>query len=185
MIYEKQVLKRKDGVPFTVRNAEPGDAEELRRFLRETAEETPFLSNEPEEATLSENDAQRLSVAFAKADDRLMLTAVSEGRLAAIGTLIPVRMKMRTKHRATVALIVGREFWNLGIGSGLLTILTGVAAEEGFTQVELEVCSANERARALYEKHGFQIYGTLDGAYRYRNGDSASSCLMVKYLLSE
>ena len=184
MIYDEQVLKRKDGVSFTVRSAEPDDADELRLFLKETAEETPFLSNEPEEATLSENDAQRLSVVFAEADDKLMLTAETEGRLAAIGTLIPVRMKMRTKHRATVSLIVRREFWDLGIGSGLLTILTGVAAAEGFTQVELEVCSANERARALYEKNGFQIYGTLDDAYRYRNGDSASCCLMVKYLHS-
>ncbi|MGZ9929404.1 GNAT family N-acetyltransferase [Streptomyces sp. NC-S4] len=47
-----------------------------------------------------------------------------------------------------------------GVGSLLLTEIAAVAAEHGCSRVRLDVIDVNPRARALYERHGFDAVRT-------------------------
>ena len=48
--------------------------------------------------------------------------------------------------------------------------------------MELDVVSQNARARSLYEKAGYQIYGENPKAFRLRDGSYQSLVLMQKEL---
>lgn len=50
----------KNGQEFILRSAEISDAADLLRYLRITAEETPYLIREPEETSLSENQGKSI-----------------------------------------------------------------------------------------------------------------------------
>ena len=49
-------------------------------------------------------------------------------------------------------------------------LLTIAAKESGFEQAELEVISDNQNAITLYEKLGFQKYGTFPDNMKYADG---------------
>lgn len=49
----------------------------------------------------------------------------------------------------------------------------------GYEQLELEVVADNKRGIALYQKFGFQIYGTREKSFRYRDGSYAAEHLML------
>jgi GNAT superfamily N-acetyltransferase len=48
-----------------------------------------------------------------------------------------------------------------GVGSALLAAVEGEAARRGLRQVRLDVIDANPRARALYERQGFEADGEM------------------------
>ena len=69
-----------------------------------------------------------------------------------------------------------------GVGSMLLAALYQEAAERGYRAVRLDVVQENFRARALYERQGFQAVRTEDlGLLRFLFG-FASSTVMVRPL---
>ncbi len=73
---------------------------------------------------------------------------------------------------------VDPEYRGKGIGTKLLLSVIEEAKFLGFKGVRLEVNVNNERARRLYEKHGFRVVEVLENYYR--NGVHAY--LMIKEL---
>lgn len=66
-----------------------------------------------------------------------------------------------------------------GVGSRLLAALYQEAAERGYVAVRLDVVQENFRARALYERHGFQAVRTEElGALRFLFGFAASTTMV-------
>lgn len=66
-----------------------------------------------------------------------------------------------------------------GVGSRLLAALYQEAAERGYAAVRLDVVQENFRARALYERHGFQAVRTEElGALRFLFGFAASTTMV-------
>ena len=66
-----------------------------------------------------------------------------------------------------------------GVGSQLLAALYQEAAERGYAAVRLDVVQENFRARALYERHGFQAVRTEElGALRFLFGFAASTTMV-------
>ena len=47
-------------------------------------------------------------------------------------------------------------------------------------QLELEFIEGNERAKALYEKFGFKIYGYIPNSIRQKDGTLLKEYLMIK-----
>lgn len=60
---------------------------------------------------------------------------------------------------------VAPEFRRRGVASALLTALKREASLRGARRVTLEVRLSNTGARALYEKEGFTLLGTIKGMY--------------------
>lgn len=88
---------------------------------------------------------------------------------------------MKTRHRATVAIALLREFWNQGIGTRFFQELIYIAEEnDNIIQIELEFVEGNSRARALYEKMGFRITGVKPNAIRLKDGTLLNEYSMVR-----
>ena len=75
-----------------------------------------------------------------------------------------------------------QEFCGYGIGKIMLETVLKAAKESGFEQAELEVISDNQNAITLYEKLGFQKYGTFPDNMKYADGHYASADWMMKKL---
>ena len=78
---------------------------------------------------------------------------------------------MKDRHRASVAIALLQEFWNLGIGTKMFKEMFQIARERnGVRQIELDFIEGNSRARHLYEKMGFRITGVKPDAIRMKDG---------------
>ena len=88
---------------------------------------------------------------------------------------------LKTRHRASVAIALLKEFWNLGIGTRMFEEMIRIAeANENLIQMELEFVEGNTRARALYEKMGFRITGINPNAIRLRDGTLLNEYCMIR-----
>ena len=74
------------------------------------------------------------------------------------------------------------EFCGYGIGKIMMETVLKAAKEIGFEQAELEVISDNQNAITLYEKLGFQKYGTFPDNMKYADEHYASADWMMKKL---
>lgn len=72
---------------------------------------------------------------------------------------------------AALGMVVAKDWRGRGVGSTLLEAGIDWARRAGAHKVALEVWPHNQRARALYEKYGFQEEGRLVRHYRRRNGE--------------
>lgn len=182
MKFEAKSFFDKNGHEFILRNAEADDAADLIRYLKLTAEETPYLIREPEEVTITEEQEQNFIQDKIDAERELMLVAVADGRLAGNCSLMSVGSCRRYRHRCEVAIELYREFCGRGIGRIMLQNILDIAKKEGYEQAELEVIADNVNAIALYEKLGFRRYGTFPGNIKYKNGNYADAYWMMKKL---
>jgi len=88
----------------------------------------------------------------------------------------------RTRHSATVVSLYLRPAWRgMGIASGLVTMCLDWAREHEVRIVKLAVITANAPAVRLYERCGFQTYGTEPQAL-YHNGTYYDELLMARLM---
>lgn len=172
----------KNGDEFILRNAELSDTADLIRYLRVTAEETPYLIREPEEVSLTEEQEQKFIQSTIDAERELMLIAVVDGRLAGNCSLMRIGTYQRFRHRCEVAIALYQEFCGRGIGRVMLQNVLEIARKKKYEQAELEVIADNTNAIALYEKLGFNKYGTFPRNVKYKNGNYADAYWMMKKL---
>ncbi len=89
----------------------------------------------------------------------------------------------KTFHRAGIGISVLKDYWNIGIGSAMFSEIISLAKEHKETEIlELEFIEGNKRAKALYEKFGFQEICIKPKAYKLRNGTYQNSVYMQKIL---
>lgn len=94
---------------------------------------------------------------------------------------INFRGGIKTSHRATVAVAILKEYWNLEIGSAMFAELIAAAeARPEIEIIELEFVEGNDRAKALYEKFGFRIVGERPNAFKLKNGRLLKEYFMQK-----
>mgnify|MGYP001852246756 CR=1 FL=1 len=56
-----EALRLRNGKAYTLRSAAPEDAGMLLQYLKDTCAETPYLSREPEEITMTVQERRRFS----------------------------------------------------------------------------------------------------------------------------
>lgn len=93
-----------------------------------------------------------------------------------------VRGGMKTSHRATIAIAILKDYWNLGIGSAMFEELVAAAQNRGTEIMELEFIEGNDRARHLYEKFGFRVVSEKPNAFKLKDGTYRNEFYMQKYL---
>ncbi len=182
MKMEKQPLLLKSGKTCVLRSAEPEDAERMIAYMKIMLGETPYLLRAPEEFDYSvEGEAEVLR---RRRDDprALMILAEINGGIIATSDVMPMGIKSRTLHRATLGMSVRQDYWRQGIASAMMERLISHARQSGFEQIELEVVSTNRRAINLYTKYGFQVYGTRPHGMKYPDGSYANDYMMCKAL---
>ena len=175
-------IKDKQDREIILRSAEEKDAESLLDFLKITAAETPFLLREPDEIALSIEQEQDFIKAKKDSENEILLIAEIEGKHIGNCSLMSVGGFRRYRHRCEIAIALYQEYCGLGIGKAMLEMLLDIAKQVGYEQAELEVIANNKSAIALYEKLGFQKYGTIPDNMKYADGSYADAYWMMKKL---
>lgn len=181
MIVEGIEFALKDGRKALLRSPQEEDIPGLLEYLTVSSGETEFILRYPEECAQYTYEFEKAFIAQANADpDRAMLVCLVEGRIAG-NCHISFFNKIKTRHRADVAIALIQEFWSQGIGTKMFQEMIRLAEERGgVTQLELEFVEGNSRARGLYEKMGFRIAGVHPNAIRLKDGTFRNEYLMIR-----
>ena len=176
------IIKDKKGRDVLLRSAEEKDAEALIDYMKITAAETPFLLREPDEISLTIEQEQAFIKAKKNSENELLLIAETGGRHIGNASLMSAGGFKRYHHRCEIAIALYQEYCGLGIGKAMLEMVLDIAKKAGYEQAELEVIANNKPAIALYEKLGFQKYGTFPDNMKYADGSYVDAYWMMKKL---
>ena len=181
MIIREFEFTLKDGRKALIRSPKEEDIQGMLDYLYQSAEETDFVLRYPEECSRYTADGEReLFDRINRSDTEAMLVCIVEGIVAG-NCQITWNNRIKTRHRASVAIALLRDYWNQGIGTRLFQELIKIAEDhENILQMELEFIEGNSRARALYEKMGFRITGVGVNAVRLKDGTLLNEYHMIR-----
>ena len=171
----------KDGRTAIIRSPREEDIQGTLDYLYKTAGETEFILRYPEECAKYNAEAEKaLFDRMRTSDNETMLVCVVDGIVAG-NCEVTWKKNIKTKHRATVAIALCKDYWNLGIGTRFFQEMIRIAeANPDITQMELEFVEGNTRARALYEKMGFRIVGIKPNAIKLKDGTMLNEYYMLR-----
>lgn len=181
MLYKKKKIPLKNGREALFRSPAAGDAPEILDNLRICAGETDFLMRYPEECTETAEQETEYLEGINASDDGFMIMCLVDGEIAGSCKLDRGK-RLKTRHRARVAIGLIQKYWGLGIGSAMFGEMIAMAREQGILQLELEYVEGNERARRLYEKMGFVPAAEKPDAIRLKDGRFLKEISMIKKL---
>lgn len=181
MRYKGKTIRLKDGREAIFRSPQIDDAEKMLEYLRITASETEFVIRYPEECDESAEQEAAFLQRIIDSPLNMMILCEVEGKVAGNCQLM-LHGRLKTKHRAGVAIALTREFWELGIGTAMFEEMIQTARDHGIHQMELEVIEGNERAMGLYRKMGFEVAAAKPDAIRLKDGTLLKEFIMVKKL---
>ena len=183
MVFKETPFKLKDGRDALLRSPCEKDADEMLQFIIKASDETDYLMKYPEEyADFTLEQEKSFLNEACQHENAMMIACVVDGRIAG-NCQISFRNGKKDRHRASVAIALMQEFWNLGIGTKMFEELIQIArGRDGVCQIELDFIEGNSRARSLYEKMGFRITGVKPDAIRMKDGTFVNEYMMVKRL---
>lgn len=181
MKYESKEMNLKNGQKAYFRAPTAEDAAEVLDFMKTVTAETEFLMSYPEEYVITVEEEAKTLGGLGASETRLMILCEIDGRLVG-NCMLSFGERIKTAHRATVAISVLKDYWGLGIGTALFREMIRISKERAVLQMELEFAEGNERARALYEKMGFAVVAEKPNAIRLKDGTMLKEYFMVKEL---
>ena len=183
MIFKDKQITLKDGRTAILKTPCVEDAEKMLHYIKKSCGETDFLARYPEEWDgMTMESEERWIKNIRSSPNTIGVACYIDGKIAG-NCEISFRGGMKTSHRATVAIAILKEYWNLGIGSAMFAELIAAAEARPETEiVELEFVEGNDRAKALYEKYGFQIVGERPNAFKLKDGHLLKEYFMQKEL---
>lgn len=182
MKFAPRTITLKDGRSCTLRPTHPDDASEMIAYMKQIAEETRFTLRTPEEVTFTLEQERDILANLLEDHGSVMILAEVDGQVAGNCSTSGMGYKSRIRHRCSMAIALKKDYWNLGIGTAMISYLTELAKEIGFEQMELDVVADNERGIKLYEKCGFAETGKRLRAMKYEDGTYADEIIMIKLL---
>ena len=149
-----------------IREAEPEDAAELVAFLNRVSLETDFTSLDGDGILLTSEEMEIFLNKQASSDNQITLLAFLNDKIAGIVNITADQRK-RVRHIGDLFIVIGKKYWNNGLGSLLLEEVVEWAQASGILRrLQLTVQTRNLAAVHLYQKHGFAIEGRQErGAY--------------------
>ena len=183
MYVDEKKIKLKDGQEVVLRSPTPDDGEAMIKYVVQASGETEFLLRYPEEyADLTMEREIGILQASIDNPDGCMIACFVDDRVVG-NCQIVFYSTIKQRHKAIVAIGILQDYWNLGLGTALFQEMFGLAEERGgVRQIELDFIEGNDRAKALYEKMGFQITGTKLDSIRLKDGSFRNEYMMMKWL---
>lgn len=174
----KYILK--NGKNVVIRKPKPEDAESIINVMSIADTETLFLARNPGEFSTSDKREREIITNILNDNDAEWFVAVYEGKVIGQCSVGLVRKSARYRHRAEVAFVILKEYWNLGIGGKMMEECIKWCKGKGVTQMELDVVKDNDKAIKMYRDFGFEITGTISKALHYQDGTYADEYIMIK-----
>lgn len=181
MIFTEKQIKLKDGRTAALKGPCIEDAQKILHFIKKACGETNFLLRYPEEWNISVDQEEAWVKRIRTSPDTLGITCYVDGQVAG-NCEISFMGGIKTSHRASVAIALLKDYWNLGIGSAMFEELIAAAKARGTEIMELEFIEGNDRARHLYEKYGFKVVSEKPNAFKLKDGTYLKEFYMQKYL---
>ena len=102
----------------------------------------------------------------AHSENQITLLALLNDEIAGLVNITADQRK-RVRHIGDLFIVIGKKYWNNGLGSLLLEEVVEWAQASGILRrLQLTVQTRNQAAVHLYQKHGFVIEGRQErGAY--------------------
>ena len=149
-----------------IREAEPKDAAELVTFLNCVSLETDFTSLDGDGILSTSEEMEIFLDKQASSDNQITLLAFLNDKIAGIVNITADQRK-RVRHIGDLFIVIGKRYWNNGLGNLLLEEVIEWAQASGILRrLQLTVQTRNQAAVHLYQKHGFIIEGSQErGAY--------------------
>lgn len=173
-----------NGEMLVLRSLTAQDAPAGLELTKKTSAETRNMSRYPDEVRMSEEQEAAFLQSVLENPRALVLGAFLSGQLIGMCSVLPIGPQERLRHRGGLGISVLRAYWHRGVATALMENCIRAAEEAGIEQIELDVVSTNARARAIYERLGFQIFGLNRRAMKYRDGTYADLILMRLDLIS-
>ena len=149
-----------------IREAGPNDAAALVSFLNRVSVETDFTSLDGDGILLTSEEMAIFLNKQASWDNQITLLAFLNDKIAGLVNITADQRK-RVRHIGDLFIVIGKKYWNNGLGSLLLEEVVEWAQASGILRrLQLTVQTRNLAAVHLYQKHGFAIEGRQErGAY--------------------
>jgi len=167
-------------VSFTVRPADPGDAEALVRLAEAVSSEPEGWLISVDGEWRSVGDERRYLKAVRRYPHAAVYVAERDEDGAIIGRLSLARdTHPASAHVADLGLMVAADARRQGVGWALLEAAVEWSRTAGIRKLELHVFPWNEPAIRLYERFGFEREGERKG--HYRRGDEFVDAVLMAY----
>lgn len=181
MTFHTKEIKLKNGNSGTLRSPSVTEANQLLQYMQTVSGETEYLTRYSEEWNIP-IEKEVAWIKYTNASPRaLSISCYLEGKIAG-NCNINLGNTIKSAHIATIGITVLRDYWNLGIGSAMLSELIEFAKIHRTEIIELEFAEGNDRAKKLYEKFGFRIVAEKPNALKLKNGTHMKIFYMQKYL---
>ena len=165
-----------------IREAEPKDAAELVAFLNRVSLETDFTSLDGDGILLTSEEMEIFLNKQASSDNQITLLAFLNDKIAGIVNITADQRK-RVRHIGDLFIVIGKKYWNNGLGSFLLEEVVEWAQASGILRrLQLTVQTRNQVAVHLYQKHGFVIEGRQERGAYIEEGDFIDVYLMGRLI---
>jgi putative acetyltransferase len=167
-------------VSFTVRPADPGDAEALVRLAEAVSSEPEGWLISVDGEWRSVGDERRYLKAVRRYPHAAVYVAERDEDGAIIGRLSLARdTHPASAHVADLGLMVAADARRQGVGWALLEAAVEWSRSAGIRKLELHVFPWNEPAIRLYERFGFEREG--ERRSHYRRGDAFVDAVLMAY----
>ncbi|MBS7528487.1 GNAT family N-acetyltransferase [Fusibacter paucivorans] len=178
----RKTFELRDGRTLTLRAPQLEDAQGLIDQMKCVDGETKFLAREAGEFQLTVEQEQDFIRRSLETDQRQFLIADVDGEIVGNCAVGLVSTTRRYRHKAAMGIAICKAYWHMGIGSKLMQNCIEWCRARGVEQLELEVVTENSSAIAMYEKFGFEIFGTKKHAMKYADGTYADEYYMILFL---
>ncbi len=177
MQYRKEIRLR-DGHQCLLRSASASDAEEILVNFNKTHGETEYLLSYPNEKNFTVGEEADFLQNKECSPSEAEICAIVDGRIVGTAGVDAIGLREKIRHRASCGISIEKDYWGLGIGRALMTACIECAKQAGYSQLELEAVSDNERAIGLYRSLGFLEYGRNPRGFRTRDSQWQELMLM-------
>ncbi len=183
MIFDEKKIVLKNGKQAILKTPCVEDAEMLLNSIKTSSGETEFLSRTIEDwESVTVESEEKFILNVRESQNTLFIACYINGVIAG-SCDITFKTGSKTSHRATVGIAIQKKYWNLGIGSAMFKELIKAAEKHDGTEiVDLEFIEGNNRAKALYEKFGFEVVSIEPKTFKLKDGTYQNLVYMQKYL---
>lgn len=162
MRVNERIVTIKNEQKLVLRSPESKDTEAVLNYLRKVTEESFMNLNHPvgtyDDLTIEQE--QKILKDYMDSNLKFMIIALHEDQI--VGHLgFTALGNAYTKYSARLGMTVIENYQRRGVGNALLKYCLKSAKEFHFHRIELLVRAHNYPAISLYEKHGFELVGTL------------------------
>jgi len=171
-----------DGTKLVLRTPKLGGEQGLINQMKTVDGETKFLARGSGEFSFTLEQEREFIKSSLSDDNLLFLVAEIDGKIIGNCAVALISNNKRYLHRASMGIAICKDYWEKGIGSKMINECINWCKNNTIEQLELEVVTENNRAIQVYEKFGFQTYGTKKHAMKYLDGTYADEYFMILFI---